>query len=467
MSFALAEEKVVIPDGPRGDRRALRRRLSVVVADLAALALAVLSVSLWSGNTIGVPLLVVFPLAFFANMIAARLYNSRLVTDRREELGRVVRSGVRATLILGMVAAAVDHSISARSVVALVLASIVLVLVDREIFRAWFRRRRRKGHSLWGTVLVADRSGGEQLREAIKANHTSPYQMVEHVCPSSRVDGEALLTEVLSVARATKANGVIVVESSLDTTSTNFLVRGLLEAGLYVDLASALSGISTNRLATRSLGPSIATWIEPRPRHGWRAAAKRAFDIVVASIGLLAAAPLFAGVALAVKLTSPGPIFFRQERVGRNGEPFKMMKFRSMVIDAEERLAKLSAENEGAGPLFKMKDDPRITKIGGFIRKTSLDELPQLLNVLKNEMSLVGPRPALKAEMAEWHPDLYARLHVQPGITGMWQVSGRSSASFDEYTRLDLYYVHNWSLFEDLTILAKTVPAVIKSDGAY
>ena len=144
-----------------------------------------------------------------------------------------------------------------------------------------------------------------------------------------------------------------------------------------------------------------------------------------------------------------------------------VLKFRTMVVDAEELLADLSEDNEGAGPLFKMKDDPRVTRIGAFLRKTSLDELPQLWNVVRNEMSLVGPRPALRSEMAEWDDDLYARLRVKPGITGMWQVSGRSTTSFEEYTRLDLYYVDNWSLVVDLSILLRTIPAVLRSDGAY
>ncbi len=467
MSLTLAEEQVLADDVRGTPKRALRRRLMIVSADIGSLVLANVVLQLTaSWFTIGAALSILFVASFWVSILWSRLYNSRLVTNRMEELMRVIRSGVRAVLVVAAAVAVTNAETDIRSLVALLSASIFMVLAEREFFRMWFKRRRRAGRSLWGTVLVADVEGGKQLRESIHANHTIPYNMVGHVSPDL-ANPEALLTKVLATARENNATGVMVVESSLDTVSTNFLVRGLLEAGLYVDLASALAGIATDRLATRNLGPSIATWIEPRPRHGWRAHAKRAFDVVVASVGLVMISPVFVGVALAVKLTSPGPIFFLQERVGRNGELFRMRKFRSMVVDAEERLAKLEAQNEGSGPLFKMKDDPRITKVGNFIRKTSLDELPQLINVLLNEMSLVGPRPALPAEMAQWDSDLYARLHVQPGITGMWQVSGRSSTSFDEYTRLDLYYVHNWSLIEDLTILAKTIPAVVKSDGAY
>jgi lipopolysaccharide/colanic/teichoic acid biosynthesis glycosyltransferase len=159
-------------------------------------------------------------------------------------------------------------------------------------------------------------------------------------------------------------------------------------------------------------------------------------------------------------------VFFAQNRVGRNGRNFRVWKFRTMVVDAEARLDELREQNEADGPLFKMREDPRITRVGRFLRKTSIDEIPQLWNVLRNEMSMVGPRPALPTEVEDWSQDLHERLRVKPGITGMWQVHGRSEADFEEYARLDLYYVHNWSLTVDLAIVARTVPAVLRSHGA-
>ena len=183
----------------------------------------------------------------------------------------------------------------------------------------------------------------------------------------------------------------------------------------------------------------------------------RLMDVIGAALLLTALTPIWALAAIAVQCSSRGPIIFRQDRVGKDAEPFDVLKFRTMVVNAEELVDDLMEANEGAGPLFKMKDDPRVTKIGAFLRKTSIDELPQLWNVVRGEMSLVGPRPALASEMIEWDTDLYGRLRVKPGITGMWQVSGRSETSFEEYTRLDLYYVDNWSLVVDLAILAKTV----------
>jgi exopolysaccharide biosynthesis polyprenyl glycosylphosphotransferase len=208
-------------------------------------------------------------------------------------------------------------------------------------------------------------------------------------------------------------------------------------------------------------------YIEPVKRVGWRAVAKRMFDVAVAAFGLVFAAPVVLAVAIATKLDSPGPVFFSQERIGKDGELFPVRKLRSMVVDAEQRLEDLRDQSEADGPLFKMRHDPRLTRVGRFLRATSIDELPQLWNVLRGEMSVVGPRPALASEAAEWSEDLRGRLRVKPGITGMWQVNGRSSASFDDYARHDLYYVDNWSLLTDLAIVAKTIPVVLGRRGAY
>jgi len=186
------------------------------------------------------------------------------------------------------------------------------------------------------------------------------------------------------------------------------------------------------------------------------------------SLGLLILiSPLMAVVAAMIKLQDGGPVFFRQPRVGRGSEPFGMIKFRSMLLDAEQRLADIQHLKESDGTLFKIREDPRVTKIGRFVRKYSIDELPQLLNVLKGEMSLVGPRPPLRCEVETYGSDVRRRLLVRPGMTGLWQVSGRSGLSWNESVRLDLYYVDNWSMLSDLVIIAKTVKAVIGSSGAY
>jgi exopolysaccharide biosynthesis polyprenyl glycosylphosphotransferase len=200
---------------------------------------------------------------------------------------------------------------------------------------------------------------------------------------------------------------------------------------------------------------------------GLNRASKRVFDLIAATLMMILSAPLWGLVALAIKLDSPGPVFFRQARAGRDGKPFTVFKFRSMRQDAEAELAKLRAQNEASGPMFKIRDDPRRTRVGQFIRKHSLDELPQFINVLRGEMSLVGPRPALLSEVVQYQDWHRKRLEVQPGIAGLWQVSGRSDLSFDEMAMLDIYYVENWSLGMDMRILLRTAPQLIFGDGAY
>jgi exopolysaccharide biosynthesis polyprenyl glycosylphosphotransferase len=272
--------------------------------------------------------------------------------------------------------------------------------------------------------------------------------------------------ELPNVLREYPDTSVIVASSGVDSAVTNRLARDLLDQGVHVELSSTLRDISSHRLTVRPLGRFPIVYVEPITRGGWRAAAKRAFDVVLSIIGLIVAAPVLAVAAIAVKLDSKGPVLFKQVRVGQNSDPFRVLKLRTMVVDAGARLAEVLEHNESDGPLFTMTNDPRITRVGSFLRVTSIDELPQLWNVLRGDMSLVGPRPALPHETEEWDALLVQRLRVKPGITGMWQVNGRDELSFEDYTRLDLYYVDNWSLTTDLAIMLKTVPAVLFGRGA-
>ena len=196
-------------------------------------------------------------------------------------------------------------------------------------------------------------------------------------------------------------------------------------------------------------------------------AAKRLLDLLVILIGGVPALLVMGVIAIAIKLDSPGPIMYKAARVGKNGRPFQMYKFRSMVVDADRHKEALKQFNQADGPIFKMKDDPRMTRVGRFIRRVSLDELPQIYNVLRGEMSLVGPRPPLAEEVAEYKPWHKQRLSVIGGITGLWQVSGRSDLTFDELCLLDIYYIENWSVAMDIRILLQTVPHSLFGRGAY
>lgn len=207
-------------------------------------------------------------------------------------------------------------------------------------------------------------------------------------------------------------------------------------------------------------------WERPTPTSV-RLVAKRVLDILVATVCLVLAVPLLITAAIWVKLDSPGPVLFRQRRVGRDGQVFEMLKLRTMTTGADDLVIDLVDQNDTGGPLFKMRDDPRITRAGRLLRRTSMDELPQLVNVLNGEMSIVGPRPALPREVQHWEDPLFDRLRVKPGITGLWQVSGRSSLPYDDYVRFDLDYVQNWTLTKDLVIILRTVPAVLSGRGAF
>jgi exopolysaccharide biosynthesis polyprenyl glycosylphosphotransferase len=255
--------------------------------------------------------------------------------------------------------------------------------------------------------------------------------------------------------------------SSVHPDEVNRLTRRLTDAGYHVALSSSLRDIDLHRFRPQELDGRTLIYVEPTIRNGWRAIAKRAFDLAFASAMLVLTSPLLLLAAIAIKLESPGPVIFRQQRVGRDGTLFPMFKLRTMVVDAEARKADLADRNESDGPLFKMRDDPRITRVGRLLRKLSIDELPQFWNVARGEMSVVGPRPALPDEVAAWPPDVHDRLRVLPGITGMWQVSGRADTTFDEYKRLDLYYVDNWSLAHDVQIVAKTFSTVVLQRGAH
>lgn len=232
-------------------------------------------------------------------------------------------------------------------------------------------------------------------------------------------------------------------------------------------MAPALTDIAGPRIHTQQVAGLPLIHVTTPTLEGGQRVAKRLFDVFAAILLILIAGPFMVLLAAVIKVASPGPVLFRQERVGIEGKHFRMLKFRSMVVDAEKRLATLESQNEGNEVLFKIKNDPRVTPVGKFLRKYSLDELPQLFNVLAGSMSLVGPRPPLPKEVAGYEKDVRRRLLVKPGLTGLWQVSGRSNLSWQDSVRLDLYYVENWSLAGDVVILLKTARAVFHSTGAY
>jgi exopolysaccharide biosynthesis polyprenyl glycosylphosphotransferase len=404
-------------------------------------------------------------LALFARR---RLYNARHIGRRVDEWRRIVNGSAVAVFAMAAFGYAVQLEVSRAWLVLTAVFGIAFVIAEREVARHVFRSMRCSGRMLRNVVIVGGNDEATQLANMLVEDPTLGYRVVGFVDDHEDDTGRLLgpVAETLDIVRRTGATGVILAASAMSVAVSNRLVRDLVHGGIHVELSSTLRDVAAERLTVRPLGRYPMVYVEPSRPVGWRSATKRSFDVLVAAIGLVLTAPVAAIVAIAIKLDG-GPVFFRQDRVGKDGVPFKVLKFRTMVPDAEARIIDLRDRNEADGPLFKLRNDPRVTRVGRVLRKTSLDELPQLANVLRGEMSLVGPRPALPEELRSWDTDLHARLRVKPGITGMWQVSGRSNADFAAYSRLDLYYVDNWSLLTDLAILAKTIPTVLFGNGAY
>ena len=402
-----------------------------------------------------------------------KLYTNRFVTRLLDETRRVTHAIFIGVVALVVVASLAKLDVSRAYLVGLLVLGNVFLVSERFAARRIFARRRSGGASMKRVLVVGTSTEAVALHQMFKVEKHLGYEAVAFVDDdlgaSPEIDGIPVFRDIedlVPLADATSAQGVVIAATALSLERSNHLVRELSEAGLHVEITWPLRDIASHRLTVRPLGRFPVAYVEPVARYGWRRVAKRTFDLLVAGTGLIVVSPVLAAAAIAVKLTSPGPVLFRQTRVGQYARPFEVLKLRTMVLDAEARLAALGELNEADGPMFKMAHDPRITRVGGFLRRTSLDELPQLWNVARGQMSLVGPRPALPSEMVEWDSELYNRLRVKPGITGMWQVNGRSGSSFADYQRLDLYYVDNWSILVDVGILAKTLPAVLSSRGA-
>jgi exopolysaccharide biosynthesis polyprenyl glycosylphosphotransferase len=420
-------------------------------------------------------LLILMSVIFYGvGFIRARAYVSRFLGRSIDEIRRVTRGAVFGAGAVALTAFAFDLHISRAWVAWTLILAIIGVLGARLWLRRVFWRLRAQGLLLRRIVIVGDNAEGRALCAMLQGDLGLGYYVAAVVndrdagAAERDADGDSsgAVHGVLEVVRATGSTGVVIATTAIGMLRSNRLVRELTHAGIHVELSSTLLDISASRMFVRPLGRFPVVYVEAVKRFGWRTAAKRCFDLVLAVGLLVLTAPVIAASLLAIKLESPGPVFFRQIRVGRDGKPFLLFKLRTMVVDAEARLDEVRQLNEVDGPLFKMRNDPRVTRIGRVLRSLSIDELPQLVNVLRNEMSIVGPRPALPHEVDAWGEDLRSRLRVKPGLTGMWQVHGRSDASFAEYERLYLYYVDNWSIVTDLAIVVRTIPAVISRRGA-
>lgn len=315
-------------------------------------------------------------------------------------------------------------------------------------------------------AVLRDRTAGITVRGAcLTGNHPDDADLLA----AMGVPNVGDLDTVVDSARAIGAATIAVVSASqVGSDRLRWIAWRLEGTGIDLLVSPGLVEVAPRRLRVRSVAWMPLLSVEQPEFRGFRRLAKEVFDRLSAFVAVVLLLPLLAVIYGVVRLSSPGPAIFRQTRVGRDGKAFQMLKFRSMFVDAEARLADLKGRNvHPSGPLFKLHDDPRVTRIGRVLRRYSLDELPQLVNVLTGHMSLVGPRPPLPSEVEEYETDARRRLLVKPGITGLWQVSGRSDLSWAESVRLDLRYVENWSPALDLMILWKTASAVLRGSGAY
>ena len=413
-----------------------------------------------------------WPVVFTQQM----LYRARFLGRRVDESTRMIRAVILGVLATAAVSTFVKVPIG-RQWLLYVTTLLLFGLVGERLFaRYLFDRARRRG-TLLRPVLIAGRNAeGRLVREMLDNDPGLGYRFdgfVEDLLQAEPGQSPLALlgdpARVINLADRMGVNSVIVAATAIDVGSSNRLIRALTEHGIHVEISSTLCDIASTRITVRPVGRVPMMYIEPIQRSGWQSRAKRAFDLSIAIPAFLGSLIVLLPTLIAVKITSPGPALFRQARVGRNGELFEMLKVRTMVQDAEAQLEEIAHLNETTGVLFKVKNDPRITPLGRWLRKLSIDELPQLINVIRGEMSLVGPRPALPSEAEQWDDSLHNRLRVQPGITGMWQVNGRKNGDDHDatYAQLDLYYVDNWSLVTDMVILARTVPVVLTSRGQH
>ena len=449
----------------------LRRMLAI--ADLFSLAagwsLVVAVMTLLGEAEVTWPVLVARGMVIIGGglllLSAAGLYRRRVCAVRAVEivrLGRVALALTGATFLLLL-----GFEVTTALIGALAggITWFVLLTAERGVFREWIQVRRASGDFGAPVLVVGGSVDSTQRMGRFLADN--PYLgfnvrgLLHADQHGSQSTWNGQPAQLIELVRSADVSGVILDAGSLTGDELDALVRALSTGtSAHVHVSSGLRGIDRRRITVSPLADETFLHVAPVALSRRQLLVKRAVDVALATLVLLVALPVLSVAALAIWLTDRGPILYRQERVGLDGERFDLFKLRTMVVDADAQLAALAAGNARNGPLFKLSRDPRVTPVGRFLRASSLDELPQLFNVLEGTMSLVGPRPALPAEVAEFDAELQERLTVKPGVTGLWQVEARDLPNFDLYRRYDLLYVYSWSPGLDLAIIARTATVV-------
>ena len=420
-----------------------------------------------------VPAVAAAAAAFLATAAVGHGYDRTSIGDGPREFQAILRAGLAALVVPALASAFLGVAFPRLLIGVLAAVLTGATAVGRHLLRRSLHANRRLGLAMARTLVVGDAASVHRAIADLRASTHHGYRVVGMCLPSLNEappqDGVPVLgalADVPQVAYDNRIETVVVAGGELTGDALRRLSWALGRTGADLVVAPGLVEVLGPRVSVRpTAGLSLLEVETVAPRR--RLLVKSMLDRLLGTALLVAAAPLIGLAALGVRLSSPGPLFFRQERVGVDGRPFTMVKLRSMYVDAEARRAALLERSDRDGLMFKMHDDPRVTPVGRVLRRFSIDELPQLWNVARGDMSLVGPRPPLPEEVSAYQDAVFRRLHVRPGLTGLWQVSGRSDLSWEESVRLDLRYVDNWSVAMDLLILWKTGRAVLGSAGAY
>lgn len=426
-----------------------------------------------SNAILGAGLLITWHLAFAVQ----GLYLSHRLSGHRQELKEIARASLISSIVL-LVAAELGNwpTINATTALMFGIVSFGLVALARILLRLNLRRLRKIGHNVKPLLLIGGGPRGRRFAKQIQQRPDLGYKMLGYLDSDpayarDTIAGAPWLGSLedlpLILANEVIDEAAIALPIKSQYMQIEFAVGLLEEQGITTHLLSDLFPKKLARSHTNELDGMPIVSLHSVPTFSWKTEAKRLFDLIAGSALLIFLSPVFVIAAIAIKFDSRGPILFIQDRVGLNKRRFRMMKFRTMRADAEARMHEVEHLNEKSGPIFKIRNDPRITRVGRWLRKTSVDELPQLVNVLLGEMSIVGPRPlslrdALRMEEA-WQK---RRFSVKPGLTCLWQVSGRSNLSFEQWMQLDLEYIDRWSLGLDASILIRTIPAIVSTRGA-
>ena len=458
----------------------------IVVSDFfCALVAALIGFSVRFGPTSGgidqgrasIGIAVALPFVWVLSMLVARCYEQRFLWMGPEEFRRVFSAASLLLAGVGTVSWAFRLEVARGFVVLALPLATLLTLLVRYLLRVQVHRQRNHGLYQQTAIIVGHRGGVAALHEQIAREAYHGYRVVGVCLPDGRLGGSDTfhglpvlggLQDVFEVVRREDVDMVAVLPSpELDGPALRRLGWDLEKTSAELLLAPAVTEVVGTRVNIRPVCGLPLLHMERPELQGVRRITKETVDRTAATVTLVLVFPVMLAIGLAVRLSSRGPVFFRQQRVGRDGQTFSVLKFRTMVDGADRMVETLAADSEGNGVLFKMKADPRVTPVGKFLRRYSLDELPQMINVVRGDMSLVGPRPPLPSEVERYGFDMHRRFLVKPGITGLWQVSGRSDLSWDDSVRMDVRYVENWSLTFDLMIIWKTLGAVMRGSGAY